>query len=152
MVIVRILFPFLLSTLFLSCSTYSDRDFEQFDQRIQQHLEASNTHMERMENGMYFHIISSGEGENIRLTDRVTFSYTGSFLDGEVFQVIRDHEALNYEVRELIIGWQEALVLIAEGGEIEIIIPPHLGYGNKDTGMIPANSTLHYRLKVLAVE
>jgi FKBP-type peptidyl-prolyl cis-trans isomerase FkpA len=147
----RIIFLILIPIL-LSCSTYSDRDFAAFDQHIQTHLEATSTTMDRMENGMYFHIISEGEGELIRLTDRVTFSYTGSFLDGEVFQVIREHEALNYEVRELIIGWQEALVLIAAGGEIEIILPPHLGYGNKDTGMIPANSILHYRLKVLAVE
>jgi FKBP-type peptidyl-prolyl cis-trans isomerase FkpA len=101
---------------------------------------------------MYFKILSEGEGDDyIRLTDVVRFSYVGTFLDGEVFQEISEEESISYKVTQLIAGWQDALCKLKKGGEIKIIIPPYLGYGSKETGVIPANSILVYELKVLDV-
>jgi FKBP-type peptidyl-prolyl cis-trans isomerase FkpA len=96
--------------------------------------------------------VNEGDGEDyIRLTDNVTFTYRGSFITGEVFQIIKEQEALSFQVRELIVGWQEALSLLKNHGKINIIIPPHLGYGSKETGLIKPNSILVYELEVLDV-
>jgi FKBP-type peptidyl-prolyl cis-trans isomerase FkpA len=135
-----------------SCSTYSESNMESFDRKIENYIDSTGTEMTRVENGLYYNIIEQGAEENIKITDRVTFHYTGAFLDGEVFQTIPKEEALTFYVRELIVGWQDALTLIGNGGEIEVIIPPHLGYGKKKTELIPPNSILKYRLKVIDVE
>lgn len=135
-----------------SCSTYSDQEKELFDEQIQEYIDKENVEMEKLENGMYYTILSEGSGDRfIQLNDQVTFSYTGSFLNGEVFQVIPEENPLNFRVKELIIGWQDALSLIKENGEIKIILPPYLTYGDKNTELIPPNSVVVYELKVLSV-
>jgi FKBP-type peptidyl-prolyl cis-trans isomerase len=143
---------FILGFYITSCSTYSDSDLESFDDKIESHLDSEGADMTRVENGLYYNILDQGKGENIKITDRVTFYYTGEFLDGEVFQTIPESEALTFHVRELIVGWQDALTLIGEGGEVDVIIPPHLGYGSKNTELVPPNTILKYRLKVIDVE
>ncbi|MEX1191061.1 MAG: FKBP-type peptidyl-prolyl cis-trans isomerase [Brumimicrobium sp.] len=145
-------FLFVITALFLlSCSTYSDNDKKQFEKEIENYIDSTGVEMQRAENGLYYNIIEEGKGQPIRMTDQVTFYYEGQFLDGNSFQTIPKEEALTFNVRELIIGWQDALMLIGQGGEIEVIIPPHLGYGTKKTELIPANTILKYHLKVLEV-
>lgn len=145
-------FVIILGLLVSNCSTYSDSDKESFDDKIQKHIDSNGLEMTRAENGLYYNILDRGADENIKITDRVTFYYTGEFLNGEVFQTIPQKDALTFQVRELIVGWQDALTLVGNGGEIEVIIPPHLGYGSKNTELVPPNSILKYRLKVINVE
>lgn len=143
---------FLAVVLLSSCKSYNDEDLSNFDQQIQKYIKDNNLQYEKSESGMYYSIINQGDGEEaIRITDEVTFSYKGSFLSGEVFQVIKDQDAITFQVRDLIVGWQDALSLITNQGEIHVIIPPHLGYGTKKTGLIEPNSILVYELKVLEV-
>lgn len=145
---------FLLAVLIIlsSCKTYNDEDLSNFDQQIQEYLKENNLQYEKSESGMYYSIINIGDGdEHIRITDEVTFMYKGSFLSGEVFQIINEQDALTFQVRDLITGWQEALSYVTNHGKIHLIIPPHLGYGNKKTGLIEPNSILVYELEVLEV-
>jgi FKBP-type peptidyl-prolyl cis-trans isomerase len=144
---------YILGVLMLTaCKTYSDDDLTSFDQQIQDYLKKNSLDFEKSESGMYYSIIHEGDGEEfIRLTDEVTFTYRGSFLSGEVFQVIKQQDALTFQVRELIIGWQEGLSYLRNHGKIHLIIPPHLGYGSKKTGLIEPNSILVYELEVLEV-
>lgn len=135
-----------------ACNTYNEDDLNSFDQQIKEYMKQNNLDYERSESGMYFSIVNEGDGEDyIRLTDNVTFTYRGSFITGEVFQIIKEQEALSFQVRELIVGWQEALSLLKNHGKINIIMPPHLGYGSKETGLIKPNSILVYELEVLDV-
>jgi FKBP-type peptidyl-prolyl cis-trans isomerase len=143
---------FLAFIILSSCKTYNDDDLNNFDQQIQEYIKEQNLEFNKSESGMYYSIIDLGDGnETIRLTDQVTFIYKGSFLSGEVFQVIKEQDALTFQVRELIAGWQEALSYLTSGGKIHLIIPPHLGYGSKKTGLIEPHSILVYELEVLNV-
>jgi len=144
---------YILGVLMLTaCKTYSDDDLTSFDQQIQDYLKKNSLDFGKSESGMYYSIIHEGDGEEfIRLTDEVTFTYRGSFLSGEVFQVIKQQDALTFQVRELIIGWQEGLSYLRNHGKIHLIIPPHLGYGSKKTGLIEPNAILVYELEVLEV-
>lgn len=138
-----------LSLIAAGCSSFSEEEKAQFDATIEAHLDSSNTTMNRMEHGLYYRIIDEGNGNHtIRYNDQVSFSYRGSFLDGTVFQTIPPEDPVTFSVRELIAGWQDGLMLIREGGKIELIIPPHLAYGKKKTELIPANSIVKYELEV----
>ena len=143
----------LITFLLFSCSTYSDKEKAEFEEDILTYLEEKQLEMHKLENGMFYRVINQGEGDDfIKLNDRLTFHYTGSFLTGEVFQEISAKNPLTFRVRELIIGWQDALTMLKNGGEIKIILPPYLAYGDNKTELIPANSVLFYHLKVLSVE
>lgn len=140
------------SSIVMSCQTYNEEDLAQFDQEIETFVASKSENFTKSESGLYYKIIEEGAREDyIRMTDEVTFAYKGTFLSGEVFQIITAEDAITFQVRELIAGWQEALMLLKENGKIHVIIPPYLGYGDKQTGLIPPNSILYYELEVLSV-
>jgi FKBP-type peptidyl-prolyl cis-trans isomerase len=149
----KFLLLFIIPLLLFGCSSYSEEDLSNFDTQIQQFIEKNNLEMSRLENGLYYNILEEDAfSETIKYTDQVTFYYTGKFLDGEIFQIITENEKLTYKVNQLIVGWQEALMLMHGKGTIEIIIPPQLGYGTKKTDKIPSNSILYYKLNVTDVK
>jgi FKBP-type peptidyl-prolyl cis-trans isomerase FkpA len=135
-----------------SCSTYSEKDLASFDRQIQNYTDSAGIAMERTENGLYYSIIEEGKGENyIGYKDQVTFYYKGSFLNGNTFQAISENDPLKFTVNQLIIGWQDALMMLKKGGSIQIIVPPQLGYADRRSDVIPANTILIYELAVLEV-
>jgi len=49
------------------------------------------------------------------------------------WMIARFQEGKSIFLCGVILGWTEGLQLIGEGGEIEPVIPPNLGYGNEGT-------------------
>lgn len=49
----------------------------------------------------------------------------------------------------LIKGWDQALVGQTVGSRLLLVVPPSLGYGDKASGSIPANSTLVFVIDIL---
>ena len=144
---------FVLLLTITSCTTYSEKDLAHFDTEIQAYLDSNGITMERTEEGLYYSIIEEGEGEKtIAYNDQIVFAYKGSFLNGNTFQVIGKEDPLEFRVNQLIIGWQDALMMLKEGGKINIIIPPQLGYATQSSDVIPANTVLKYELEVLEVK
>lgn len=130
----------------LGCSTYNEEEISSFDKRIKDYLSNKKIECKRSSSGLYYSIIEPGEGEQIKYTDRVSFTYKGEFLNGKVF----DHEKkpVEFEVRQLIGAWKEIMVEIRPGGKAFLVAPPQLGYGDRQLDDIPANSILVYNLEV----
>ncbi|VEJ09311.1 FKBP-type peptidyl-prolyl cis-trans isomerase [Actinobacillus delphinicola] len=101
--------------------------------------------------GILYRIVSEGEGAKILPTDTVKVEYTGKLGNGEVFDSSEKHGAVEFPLNQVIPGWTEALQLIKKGGEIQMVIPAKLAYGDNAMGPIPANSDLYFQVKVLDV-
>ena len=54
--------------------------------------------------------------------------------------------------KQVIEGWDQGLMGMKVGEKRKLTIPPKLGYGDKDMGVIPSNSTLIFEVELLEVE
>src|SRR5205085_8780396 len=84
--------------------------------------------------------------------DTVTMSYKGALVDGYVFDQTKPGETRDLPSDRLIPGWQEALSLMKEGDEWQLVVPAQLGYGANRTGNVPPNQTLIFNMHLVAVK
>jgi len=152
----RIKYVFLLIAvlaLTFACDTYSEKDLAAFDKKIKEYVEKQPLKFEKSETGLYYYMENEGEGdEYIKFTDNVTFAYEGRLLNGELFDRRTRDNPVTFDTRVLIEGWKEAFAYLKKGGKAKLIIPPSLGYGDKEVGNIPKNSILVFDVEIIAVD
>lgn len=103
--------------------------------------------------GLQYEIIEPGSDVRATLEDTVSVIYKGTLLDGTVFDENMDEEnPISFPLNGVIVGWQEGIQLVGEGGVIKLTIPSALGYGAQGNQAIPGNSTLIFEVKLLKVE
>jgi len=98
--------------------------------------------------------IRVGKGKEAYSGSNVTVHYVGRLKNGTKFDSSRDRKKpfeFNLGAREVIRGWDKGIVGMKEGGLRKLTIPPDLGYGDRATGSIPANSTLIFEVELLKV-
>ncbi|MCK5028066.1 MAG: FKBP-type peptidyl-prolyl cis-trans isomerase [Bacteroidales bacterium] len=104
-------------------------------------------------NGLQYEVLLEGSGESPVSTSKVKTHYKGTLLDGSVFDSSYDRgEPIDFQLGRVIKGWQEALKLMKPGAKWKLYIHPDLGYGERDTEDIPANSLLIFDIELLSVE
>lgn len=106
-----------------------------------------------LEDGLQYKVLEEGEGPSPDESDSVTVEYTGTLIDGTVFDSSdRNGKPVTFPVDAVIPGWTEALQIMKEGGEYELFIPPNLAYGERGAGsQIGPNETLIFKVKLLKV-
>jgi FKBP-type peptidyl-prolyl cis-trans isomerase FklB len=103
--------------------------------------------------GLQYKVIKEGSGESPDDNDMVEVHYTGTLIDGTVFDSSRERgEPLEFPVNGVIPGWTEALKLMKPGAQYMLYIPSKLAYGKQATGPIPAGSTLIFDVELLEFE
>lgn len=100
--------------------------------------------------GFYYEVNATGSGvDTPNICSAVTVKYAGYLTDGSRFTSITEETVpVTFALSNLIVGWQRGLPLIRERGSINLYLPPSLGYGNKETGTIPANSILLFTVQL----
>lgn len=96
--------------------------------------------------GLYYRDIVVGSGAEVPATGTtpVRVQYAGFFRSGVSF----DAGTFDFTVGSsgAIAGMEEGLRGMKVGGQRQLIIPPHLGYGGSAYGSIPANSILVFNV------
>lgn len=102
--------------------------------------------------GLQYRVVKTGTGKTPGPNDTVTVAYKGALVDGYVFDQTKPGQTHDLPVAKLIAGWQEALSLMKEGDEWELVIPASLGYGTQGAGTVPSNQTLIFDMQLIAVK
>lgn len=142
---------FLLLSLLFGCKTYTEEDKKSFDEQIKSYLAKKNIKCQKTSSGLYYKIIEPGEGELIKFTDVVSFTYKGYFMNGTVFDE-QSKKPVEFEVGQLIGAWKEIMLLLKPGGKAFLVAPPSLGYGDRELEDIPPHSILVFEMEVVSVK
>jgi peptidylprolyl isomerase len=106
--------------------------------------------------GLEYIEVEAGTGAQAEAGKTVSVHYTGKFQDGKVFDssVPRGEPiAFPLGAGRVIKGWDEGIALMKVGGKAQLVIPPHLAYGERGAGgVIPPNATLVFDVELVAVE
>lgn len=136
-----------------------------FEQRqragVQQNIDAGEKYLKEISNnksvyttpsGLKYRKIKAGNGKKPKATDRVKVHYTGTLIDGKVFDSsVERGEPITFALNQVIPGWTEGLQLMDEGSKYMLYIPYNLGYGEQPVGDIPAGSTLTFEVELLEI-
>ena len=97
-----------------------------------------------------------GQGAEAVKYSIITVNYTGWLEDGTKFDSSLNpgREPLRFTLGagQMIQGFDQGILGMKVGGKRKLTIPPNLGYGSQDKGIIPPNSTLIFELDLLIVE
>ncbi len=98
--------------------------------------------------GVQYKVLKQGTGA-AKPTDAdvVLVNYEGKLENGTTFD--KSEQPMPMQVKGVVPGFSEALKLMTKGAKYRVWIPPALGYGDKVTGPIPANSVLVFDLELL---
>jgi FKBP-type peptidyl-prolyl cis-trans isomerase FkpA len=104
------------------------------------------------ESGLQYEIITKGDGPVPDENSVVSVFYEGKLVDGTIFDSNYDTgDTATFSVNGVIAGWTEGLQLMPVGSTYMLYLPSNLGYGERENGPIPANSTLIFKVELLDV-
>lgn len=133
------------------------------DEMLTKNLEAGREFLEQnkhkagvvaLPSGLQYEILTEGNGQKPKATDKVKCHYHGTLINGTVFDssVQRGKPAV-FGVNQVIKGWVEALQLMPVGSKWRLYIPSELAYGEQGAGgAIEPNSALIFDVELLGIE
>jgi FKBP-type peptidyl-prolyl cis-trans isomerase len=100
---------------------------------------------------MYYEILKEGSGEFPKASNVVKVHYTGTLVDGTVFDSsVERGEPIEFPLGGVIKGWTEGVQKINKGGKIKLYIPYQLAYGAEGRPpTIPPAATLVFEVELL---
>jgi len=111
---------------------------------------------EAMDGELIIEDLKVGEGTAVAQYNIVTVNYTGWLTDGTKFDSSLNPGRTPFRFTvgggQVIKGWDEGLIGMKVGGKRKLTIPPNMGYGSQDMGVIPSNSTLVFEIDLLIIE
>ena len=103
--------------------------------------------------GLQYEVIENAEGPKPNRTSKVRVHYTGTLLNGSVFDSsVQRGEPAEFGLNQVIPGWTEGLQLMSEGAKYRFFIPARLAYGECGApGAIPPNAALIFEVELLKI-
>ena len=102
--------------------------------------------------GLQYQVIAQGTGPHPGPKDTVEVDYTGTFIDGKVFDASAKHEGggpADIPLENVIPGFREGLEMMQVGGHYKLFIPSDLAYGSQPKNGFPPNATIVFDVKLV---
>lgn len=98
--------------------------------------------------------VKVGSGPKAAVGDTMTVVYKGTLKSGKVFDQNEDKAPFVFVLGQgdVIKGWDQGLSGMKVGGKRHLVVPPDLGYGSRDMGVFPPNSTLNFDVQLLRID
>ena len=130
------------------------------DATIQKYLTDNNiTNARKQASGLYYiPVITNPNGLPATAGRRVSVNYTGSLLDGTVFDATSRHNPVapitfTLGAGQVIQGWDEGIALMKKSEKSILLIPSGMAYGaNPPTSAIPANAVLRFDVELTTIQ
>jgi len=106
------------------------------------------------EEGIVYKVISSGEDGAMTpsFNSNVRVHYEGKLIDGTIFDSSYQRgQPAEFPLDRVIRGWNIIVQKMKVGDVWEVAIPSNLAYGERGNASIPANSTLRFKIELIAV-
>jgi FKBP-type peptidyl-prolyl cis-trans isomerase len=148
-----------INILFIKLQAQSDEqvwiDGERNREEGEAYLEANKlrNNVTTTPSGLQYEVLVEGSGEKPRPEDTVQVHYTGTLIDGTVFDssYSRGYPA-EFPLYGVIQGWTEGLQLMSEGSIYKFVIPSNLAYGSSGAGSsVPPNATLIFEVELISI-
>lgn len=141
-------------TVVSSCSKHdydAEKQLAKDDALIVEFITKNNIPATKHSSGLYYQIITPGEGASVTANSTVGVNYEGKLLNGSQFD--KSSQMVTFPLTRVIQGWTIGVPLIKVGGRIRLIVPSVLGYGNQSPGAgIPKNSVLDFTIDLLQAQ
>ncbi len=105
------------------------------------------------DSGLQYSVLTAGQGEQPKSTDRVSVHYRGTLLDGTEFDSSYSRgEPASFALNQVIPGWTEGLQLMNTGSKYRFVIPFDLAYGERGAGgSIGPFETLIFEVELIEI-
>jgi FKBP-type peptidyl-prolyl cis-trans isomerase len=105
------------------------------------------------ETGLQYEIITEGTGATPADTNTVKVHYTGTLINGKVFDSSRDRgEPIEFPLNGVIRGWTEGVQRMKVGSRYKFYIPYQLAYGTQGSPpVIPGGAMLIFDVELLEI-
>lgn len=109
--------------------------------------------IQKLANGVYYEVITEGNGAVPADTNRVKVNYEGKLIDGTVFDSSYERkEPTSFRCNQVIPGWTEALTHMPVGSKWKVYIPQEQAYAGREAGKIKPFSALVFEIELLSIE
>ncbi len=93
-----------------------------------------------------------GTGPSPKDTDRVKVNYTGTLVNGNVFDSSVGRGPAEFPLNQVVKCWTEALQLMKVGGKAKVVCPAAIAYGERgNPPVIPGNAVLTFDVDLLDI-
>jgi len=135
-----LIFLGLLFIVFGSC-----KETENEQEAIDAYLAESELTYTTIQEGLYYIEHTEGTGDSPSDSTTINVSYTGTYLDGEIF----DFRLGSYNLNGWVEGLRIGIPMMKRGGKSTFIMHSDLGYGRSGYLTIPGNTPLIFEIELI---
>ena len=109
---------------------------------------------EKTASGLIYKQIKAGSGAQPKATDVVKVHYTGTFIDGKVFDSsVQRGQPVEFPLGQVIPCWTEGVSKMKVGGKAKLVCPSELAYGDQGRPpVIAGGATLIFEVELLEIK
>ena len=109
--------------------------------------------IQKLDNGVYYEVITEGKGEIPADTSRVKVNYEGKLINDSIFDsTYKRGEPTTFRCNQVIPGWTNALTHMPVGSTWKVYIPQDQAYADREAGLIKPFSCLIFKIELISSE